>query len=226
MTRSDQIEYSRAYYLRNKAHINERVRAYYRVNKARIIAKQVQRSRALKYGTSEADVAAMMKEQGGCCAVCGTAIGGKGRRRACVDHCHIAKTVRGLLCPACNVAAGLLYHEPERVELLASYLRDNGAVSTHELKRAATPDQHPQLELFHAHHAENPSPARSTNGSGAEPPAIRAEGQVPLRAVRLDMDEGEGALPQGISAVPVLRAEGTPDACDGGRSHSPAPGKC
>lgn len=61
-----------------------------------------------------------LREQGGLCAVCQAVEPDR------LDHDHENGRLRGLLCHACNVAAGFLRDEPERVERLAVYLRKVG----------------------------------------------------------------------------------------------------
>jgi hypothetical protein len=60
--------------------------------------------------------------QNGQCAICQTPIP-KGNGSFHIDHCHLTKTVRGLLCHHCNVGIGNLKDDPELLEKAASYLR-------------------------------------------------------------------------------------------------------
>jgi hypothetical protein len=63
---------------------------------------------AKKYGVTEDQIAQMMADQGGRCAICMTSKpGGKGNRLH-IDHDHETGIVRGLLCTKCNVALGQL----------------------------------------------------------------------------------------------------------------------
>ena len=43
-----------------------------------------------------------------------------------VDHHHVTMKVRGLICPACNTAIGLLGDSPEIMERAAEYVRAGG----------------------------------------------------------------------------------------------------
>lgn len=69
---------------------------------------------------------AMLKVQGGRCAICRrpetAKIGGK-EKALSVDHCHATEAVRGLLCDACNRMLGLARDVPSVLEAGARYLR-------------------------------------------------------------------------------------------------------
>jgi hypothetical protein len=69
-----------------------------------------------RYGLTKAEIEQMAAEQDGRCLVCGkeTALQ--------VDHDHGTGRVRGLLCPNCNKAAGLLGDDPNAAVALAAYL--------------------------------------------------------------------------------------------------------
>lgn len=71
------------------------------------------RSNDLKkmYGITLAEYEQMLEAQGGGCAICGgqetaahktTQL----KRRLAVDHCHVTKKVRGILCTSCNTVLG------------------------------------------------------------------------------------------------------------------------
>jgi hypothetical protein len=58
-----------------------------------------------------------------CCAVCGTKDPGGGDKQVlCVDHNHLTKKVRGLLCHNCNIRIGLSGDDVELLHSAASYL--------------------------------------------------------------------------------------------------------
>jgi len=88
----------------------ERYRTKYRERrKARHLASE--------YHLTPATKARMEKRQRGRCAACGM------KTELHVDHCHDTGIVRGLLCPGCNTAAGLLGECPTRAARLAAYLK-------------------------------------------------------------------------------------------------------
>lgn len=76
------------------------------------------------------DYNAMLAQQGGTCAICGSYDpGGPGRFR--IDHDHsccpdklrsCGKCVRGLLCNRCNVAIAMFQDDPVRMVMAASYV--------------------------------------------------------------------------------------------------------
>lgn len=76
------------------------------------------------YGITLEDYDALLKDQAGRC-ICGTTKPGPRVRHFHVDHDHSDGSIRGLLCQDCNMAIGILSDDPERLELLAAYLRRN-----------------------------------------------------------------------------------------------------
>ncbi len=78
-----------------------------------------------RYGISAAEYHAMVKRQGGRCAICRSesVMVEQVDRRWHVDHCHKTGKVRGLLCNRCNMAIGLLGDDPDRAVRAAKYLR-------------------------------------------------------------------------------------------------------
>lgn len=77
-------------------------------NPLKIRDKQLQRD----YGITLAEFAVMEHRQNGLCAICK---GPPDRKYLLVDHDHVTKKVRGLLCHNCNV---LLGHAKDSVEIL------------------------------------------------------------------------------------------------------------
>lgn len=59
----------------------------------------------------------MEKAQGGRCAIC------RKRRTLVVDHDHVTRRVRGLLCLNCNVMLGHAKDDPKILTAGAAYLK-------------------------------------------------------------------------------------------------------
>lgn len=79
-----------------------------------------------KYGITVEDYDAMLKSQGGQCAICRDAKIWKQKRSLVVDHCHKTGKVRGLLCNQCNTAVGHLSDCKENAMRLFEYLNRAG----------------------------------------------------------------------------------------------------
>jgi hypothetical protein len=94
------LEYRREWYRRNR----DRMRAY---------------MAARKYGITVDDYTRMREAQNGCCAICKRP---DGRRRLAVDHDHVTKKVRALLCGPCNVTLGMMRDDPQLLRAAADYL--------------------------------------------------------------------------------------------------------
>lgn len=76
-----------------------------------------------KYGLTKDEYRALLTEQGGVCAVCGSLPPVEGpRKRLHLDHCHQTGKVRGFLCQSCNHAIGHAKDDPDLLRKLASYL--------------------------------------------------------------------------------------------------------
>ncbi len=64
--------------------------------------------RACRYGISESEFEALRIKQGNACALCSNQLHHDHINGLHVDHDHITKRVRGLLCGTCNVGIGFL----------------------------------------------------------------------------------------------------------------------
>jgi hypothetical protein len=73
-----------------------------------------------KYGLTVEQFDAMLADQGGTCAICGT--DQPGTKGWCVDHCHHTGRVRGVLCTPCNTGIGQMKDDPARLRAAAAYL--------------------------------------------------------------------------------------------------------
>jgi hypothetical protein len=70
------------------------------------------------YGLSLQDYRALLTTQGGVCAICRK----KSPRALCVDHCHVTKKVRRLLCHRCNLGIGQFNDDPRLLRRAVTYL--------------------------------------------------------------------------------------------------------
>ena len=132
--------YNRAYHQEHREEINAKQRAYRRANlgKKREYdrARTVQRREPMRwswvlkaYGLSREAYERLLEVQKGVCAVCGQedTLVRRGRQvPLSVDHDHVTRRVRGLLCSSCNRAVGFLKDDPVRCERAAEYLRRGG----------------------------------------------------------------------------------------------------
>lgn len=114
------------YYLRNKAKENARSREYHWANRDKLCKDMIDRQYIRKYGMTAADKAAMLKAQGGKCAVCKSDTPG-GRWGWVIDHNHNTGRVRGVLCHHCNTTIGNSLENVSRLEGIIKYLEaDHG----------------------------------------------------------------------------------------------------
>lgn len=72
-----------------------------------------------KYGLTITQYEAMLADQSGGCAICGTKPDGK---RLAIDHCHTTGKVRGLLCAPCNWGLGYFRDNTNLLHKAVKYL--------------------------------------------------------------------------------------------------------
>lgn len=77
------------------------------------------------YGISHDDYEALLLEQGGGCAICGSTETDGRKRYLEVDHAHDTGKVRGILCGRCNRAVALVDDDPARARAVATYLENS-----------------------------------------------------------------------------------------------------
>ena len=89
-------------------------------NKEKYLAyqRQYNRFRDRTCGMSQLDYLSKLARQESKCKICG-----EFDSRLEIDHCHITKKFRGLLCGKCNKALGLFQESPEILEKALNYLR-------------------------------------------------------------------------------------------------------
>lgn len=111
--------------------INKKTLAW---NKAHATPEKAQRvNLKSQYGLTPEDVAVMLDQQDGCCALCGDRPGplengwyktGHFRESGLViDHDHTTGAVRGMVCSNCNTGLGLLKEDPERLRRAIAYIQ-------------------------------------------------------------------------------------------------------
>ena len=72
-----------------------------------------------RYGLDAEAYDAMVKDQAGCCKICGCTLS-----TPHVDHCHKTGKVRGLLCTNCNTGLGQFKDNPKFLEAAIDYLNN------------------------------------------------------------------------------------------------------
>jgi hypothetical protein len=124
--------YNRARYAAHKEEITARRRRSWAENACWKSDEWARRSRNRRlrsnYGLSIEDYNALVARQRGECAICRK----QPEQRLCVDHCHVTKKVRRLLCRRCNLGIGYFYDDPRLLRRAAAYLQ---ALLPHKHKR-------------------------------------------------------------------------------------------
>lgn len=92
------------------------------------------------YGLTIADYDALLDFQNGTCAICDRP---PGKTRLHVDHDHMTRWTRGLLCYQCNNKRVGRERKPELFDRIAAYLRTPPASQVFEEQRVA-PAQPPK----------------------------------------------------------------------------------
>lgn len=81
------------------------------------------------YGMTLEEYDLMVEKQDGKCAICKNKedhnVPGQREHKLSVDHCHITKKIRGLLCRKCNQTLGIFKENIEIFENCIKYLKDN-----------------------------------------------------------------------------------------------------
>jgi hypothetical protein len=88
------------------------------------------RERARRYGLSLEEFRAILERQGNACAICK-----RSGVRLYIDHCHVTRMVRCLLCGKCNTGLGFFSDDPDRLRAAADYLEE--ARREHDAAQAA-----------------------------------------------------------------------------------------
>lgn len=96
------------------------VNAAYNGGGERARAMHLSRQRKHRYGLATPEYEAFIKARGAC-EICGAS------ERLVVDHDHVAKRLRGVLCANCNNALGLFKERPQVIEAALRYVRGGGS---------------------------------------------------------------------------------------------------
>lgn len=118
VARAKQAEYRE----RNREKIARLARERYAVNPH--VRREGNRRSFIKarYGITHEEKHAILAQQGGRCAICGTD-DPPTKSGWHVDHCHATNAVRGILCQHCNNMLGMAKDRPEIFERAIAYLK-------------------------------------------------------------------------------------------------------
>jgi hypothetical protein len=97
-----------------------RSKIWQRENQLHIRTKWLQK----QYGLTLSEFGAMVVDQNGGCAICGTEIDLNDKHSCNVDHRHADGFVRGILCSKCNQGIGLFNDDPMLLLSAAQYVSD------------------------------------------------------------------------------------------------------
>lgn len=117
-------EYDKQYYLRNRAKRLAQNKQWRKDNPEKF-RRQYRRQSWKKLGM-DPDEAQAVWDANVACEVCSSPEG------LCVDHDHNTGRVRGVLCHACNLSAGKMGEDPDRLERLATYIRQRAGETKDE----------------------------------------------------------------------------------------------
>lgn len=94
-------------------------------DKAARARRDLLRRQLRRYSLSVEEYCAMLERQRECCAICGNQRSVS--RRLFIDHCHVTKRVRGLLCSHCNTGIGCFRDEPGKLTAAINYLNQTNS---------------------------------------------------------------------------------------------------
>jgi hypothetical protein len=111
------------YYLKNKKRISLRNKIYRQVHPEIFRNRSQQHAHLLnRYKISLADYNIMLTEQDGVCAICHKGPESQKGRNLSIDHNHLIKRVRGLLCRKCNSVLAMADDSIEMLDAAKQYL--------------------------------------------------------------------------------------------------------
>jgi hypothetical protein len=122
--RAKQLAYAKTYREANRDKRNAYVRQRYATDpefraKQKASSSKYEHARTCKrYGISVAEFDAMLAHQRGACGICERPF----QSTPHIDHCHVTRRVRGLLCNKCNLGLGYYDDDPTFLRNAARYL--------------------------------------------------------------------------------------------------------
>lgn len=116
--------YRRDRYKIHKDKIRSKAKQQYNSDEKYRIKRRNEGLRKL-YGITLNEYNLMLKEQQGKCLICEKHESELSKKRLYVDHDHITKKIRGLLCNLCNVGLGAFSENSSILEKAISYLKKN-----------------------------------------------------------------------------------------------------
>ena len=122
--REKQREYSRRYDEKNPEKRREQWSRYAKKSQEKRTRYMAAYKRKQRYGVTSEEYDAILKDQDGCCAICGSDNPRhKTKSEFDLDHCHATGAIRGVLCSPCNRALGLFQDDPEVLQRAIDYLK-------------------------------------------------------------------------------------------------------
>jgi len=122
--REQQRAAQRTYYASHRKQVDARLRVWRANNKGKIAARD-QRARLKKFGLTIETWEQLIVDQHGLCLICGDPLDLS--KKTHVDHNHVIKVVRGILCESCNHGLGKFRDSPTLLDRAAEYLRLRGS---------------------------------------------------------------------------------------------------
>src|ERR1700679_2451550 len=95
-----------------KPHDSIKRKEYYKINSTRMKNRDLKK----KYGLGLQEYNLMLLNQNNSCAICKIDKDTLVKKYFHVDHCHITKKIRGLLCFKCNASIGLMDESIDRMK--------------------------------------------------------------------------------------------------------------
>lgn len=107
----------------NPERLNAAKRAWAAANPDGVSRTQRSAWLKFKYGITVEQYDALLKAQGGCCAICGNDERASDGKRFHVDHDHETGEIRGILCQKCNMILGLARDSCDTLGAAIDYLK-------------------------------------------------------------------------------------------------------